>query len=368
MAQKTICGKGSCAEISGIITKISIKNALLVCDSSFPYLGIKDTVEQLPCELVKFDRFTSNPVYEDVCYGVELFRNGQCDAIIAVGGGSAIDVAKCIKLFSGMDRTRNYLEQDFKNTNIPILAVPTTAGTGSESTRHAVIYFNGQKQSVSHASIVPDYAILDSSVLKTLPIYQKKCTMMDALCQGIESWWSINSTEESVKDSEQTVSLITEELENYIFKNEEDSAEIIMRAANYSGRAIDITQTTAPHAMSYKLTSMYGLPHGHAVAICLPEVWRYMLDHPENCADNRGVEHLSSVFNEIAKCMKTASPKQAIDKFEELLHRLELSSPCSENKTEDLKILADSVNETRLKNNPVRIPKDDMKTIYDRII
>ena len=81
--------------------------------------------------------------------------------------------------------------------DIPFLAMPTTAGTGSEATRYAVIYYDGKKQSVTHDSVVPDVAILEPKVLKTLPLYQKKCTMMDALCQGIESWWSMNSTDES---------------------------------------------------------------------------------------------------------------------------------------------------------------------------
>lgn len=368
MAQKIIYGKGSCSEIGGIIANMGVKKVLLVCDSSFRFLNIKDTVDKLPCELVKFYGFMSNPLYEDVCKGVELFKNSKCEVIVAVGGGSAIDVAKCIKLFSGMSDDKNYLEQVYMDTRIPLIAVPTTAGTGSESTRHAVIYFKGQKQSISHVSIIPDYAILDSGVLKTLPIYQKKCTMLDALCQGIESWWSVNSTDESIEYSKRAVSLIAENLDRYIFDNDETAAEKIMLAANYSGRAINITQTTAPHAMSYKLTSMYHLPHGHAVAICLPGVWRYMLNHPENCIDRRGVEHLKNIFNDIAKCMKAESPKQAIDMFEELLNTLELGCPCSENRAKDLEILTDSVNETRLKNSPVMIPKDGIKEIYDRII
>lgn len=368
MAQKIISGKGSCSEIGEMIVSIGAKKAFLVCDSSFPYLTIKETVERIPCELVKFDAFTSNPLYIDVCNGVEIFRNSRCDAIIAVGGGSAIDVAKCIDLFSGMDPDKNYLEQDYKDTQVPLIAVPTTAGTGSESTQHAVIYFNGKKQSISHESIIPNYTILDSSVLKTLPIYQKKCTMMDALCQGIESWWSVNSTEESIEYSKKTISLITENLDSYLFENDENAAQNIMLASNYSGRAINITQTTAPHAMSYKLTSMYRLPHGHAVAICLPEVWMYMLDHPENCAERRGREYLGKVFNDIAKCMKTSSPELAIEKIKDLLNRLELVCPRSEKRAEDLEILTDSVNETRLKNSPVRIPKNGIKEMYDRII
>ena len=245
---------------------------LLVCDSSFPFINIKDEVERMEMPFVKFDQFMSNPLYEDVCKGVDLFNSEHCDTILAVGGGSSIDVAKCIKLYYKMHKDTLYLEQEYTDTGVKLIAIPTTAGTGSESTRYAVIYYDGKKQSVTHDSIIPDVAILEPNVLKTLPLYQKKCTMLDALCQGIESWWSINSTDDSKQYSKIAVETIIRWWREYIFENTDNSAEQIMLAANYAGRAICITQTTAPHAFSYKITSLYGLPHGHAVAVCLPEI------------------------------------------------------------------------------------------------
>ena len=95
------------------------------------------------------------------------------------------------------------------------------------------MYYEDSKQTVTHDSILPDYALLEPSVLKTLPLYQKKCTMMDALCQGIESWWSVNSTEESYEYSRKTIELIMKNWESYIFENDSDAAEKIMLGANY---------------------------------------------------------------------------------------------------------------------------------------
>ena len=160
----------------------SFSKAMLVCDSSYPYLNIKDRIEQLDIPMVKFSDFTSNPLYEDVCKGVDLFNSQKCDVLIAVGGGSTIDVAKCIKLFCKLPKDKLYLDQEFQDSGINLFAIPTTAGTGSESTRYAVIYYEGKKQSITHDSIVPDIAVLEPVVLKTLPLYQKKCTMLDALC------------------------------------------------------------------------------------------------------------------------------------------------------------------------------------------
>lgn len=342
---------------------------LLVCDESFQYLCIKDEIiDSLEIPYVIFSDFTSNPLYEDVCKGVKLFRSEKCDTILAVGGGSTIDVAKCIKLFCQMDDKSLYLNQEYRDTGVKLIAIPSTAGTGSESTRYAVIYYQGKKQSITHDSIIPDVAILDHKVLKSLPVYQKKCTMMDALCQGIESWWSINSTERSKALSQKAVEEIMHWWHEYIFENTDESAKHIMYAANLAGQAICITQTTAPHAFSYKLTSMYKLPHGHAVAICLPQIWEYMDSNNDKCIDSRGNAYLTGVFNNIAKAMGCQSPIQAISKFREMMKEIEMDYPVSNNIYTDIVSLSSSVNPIRLKNNPVELNLNSIESIYRNVI
>lgn len=345
------------------------RKVLLVCDSSFPYLTIKGEIEAMKVPYVAFDQFTPNPLYEDVCKGVELFRSERCDTILAVGGGSSIDVAKCIKLYCRMSSDKLYLEQEYKDTGVKLIAVPTTAGTGSESTRYAVIYYDGKKQSVTHNSIIPNVAILEPRVLKTLPLYQKKCTMMDALCQGIESWWSVNSTDESKDYSRQAVETIMRWWREYVFDNTDEAAAQIMTAANDAGRAICITQTTAPHAFSYKITSMYGLPHGHAVAVCLPEIWQYMIKHTGRCVDKRGEAYLVSTFDDIAHALGAASPEEAIGLLKSMMDVLEMGSPVSgASRVDEIQILSSSVNPVRLKNNPVELDMKAAHTLYDTII
>ena len=341
---------------------------LLVCDSSFPFLSIKNDIERMEVPYVTFDQFTPNPLYEDVCKGVDLFQSAQCDTILAVGGGSSLDVAKCIKLYCQMDKDILYLEQEYKDTGVRLIAIPTTAGTGSESTRYAVIYYDGNKQSVTHDSIIPDVAILEPRVLKTLPVYQKKCTMMDALCQGIESWWSVNSTDESKLLSKEAVETIMHWWHEYIFENTVASAEAIMHAANLAGQAICITQTTAPHAFSYKITSLYKLPHGHAVAVCLPEIWQYMISNLNKCIDYRGDDYLMYIFAQISKSMGCENQQQAIAVFREMMKEMELSNPMTDNRENDVIALSNSVNPVRLKNNPILIDAFTAATLYNRIL
>jgi alcohol dehydrogenase class IV len=350
--------------IEFVLKKIGSQNYMLVCDSSFPFLPIKDMFHTD----VVFNQFTSNPLYEDVCKGVELFNANHCDTIVAVGGGSTMDVAKCIKLYCKMDSAKNYLQQEFTDSGVPLIAVPTTAGTGSESTRYAVIYFEEKKQSVTHNSIIPNYAILEPKLLKSLPLYQKKCTMLDALCQGIESLWSVNSTDESMIFSKIAIQMIMDHWHGYIEENNDEDAEYIMQAANYAGRAINITQTTAAHAMSYKLTSMYGLPHGHAVALCLPGVWMYMLEHPEKCIDPRGEDHLDFIFEWLGQLMHCDSPEKGLMMFRAIMFSLDMPQPQSKNREEELDILTRSVNPERLRNNPVELDEKTIYAIYDRIL
>lgn len=347
----------------------------VVCDSSFPFLNIKSDIESMGKPHVLFSDFTPNPLYEQVCKGIDLFQITKCDSILAVGGGSAIDVAKCIKLAVLAKEGNASLipplvstRVECEGSKIPFIAIPTTAGTGSESTHNAVMYYEGAKQTVTNDGVLPDYAILEPSALKSLPLYQKKCTMMDALCQGIESWWSVNSTEESYEYSRKTIELIMANWRKYIFDNDDEAAAQIMLAANYGGRAINITQTTAAHAFSYKITSLYKLPHGHAVAVCLPVIWEYMLGNMDMCIDSRGQEYLADIFTQIAKAMGCNTPADVVSKYRQMMAEMDLRNPVAGNKEEELEVLSTSVNPVRLKNNPIGIETAEAYNLYDIII
>ena len=359
-------------KLSEILNESNIEKLFIVTGAnSYKSLNFKDIIERLAIERVYFTDFTPNPKYEQICKGIDLFKSEGCDAILAIGGGSPMDVAKCIKLAVLADDGINAIIPPMVNKNvvidgnkIPFIAIPTTAGTGSESTHNAVMYYEGTKQTVTNDGILPYYAILEPSVLKTLPLYQKKCTMMDALCQGIESWWSVNSTDESKEYSKKAVELITQKWEKYIFGNDDEAAANIMLGANYSGRAINIAQTTAAHAMSYKITSLYGLPHGHAVAVCLPEIWEYMVDNMDKCRDPRGKEYLDDIFRQISLSMGCIDVMDAIGKFRNILLKCRINMDGKELDDELLSLLANSVNPIRLKNNPVQIMRDAINNIY----
>ena len=367
--QQILTAGGNYRELDSYIQGNGLRTILLVCDSAFPYLQISKYFSvlesRLAVRLVRFDNFQSNPLYESVVEGVEIFRRECCDSIIAVGGGSAMDVAKCIKLYSNMDTKLNYLKQPIIPNDVKLIAVPTTAGTGSEATRYAVIYYEGQKQSVTDDSCIPSAVLMDAAVLKTLPEYQRKSTMLDALCHAIESFWSVNSTEESKFFSRKAIQSILANMDEYL-KNEDCGNEEMLRAANMAGKAINITQTTAGHAMCYKLTSLYGIAHGHAAALCVARLWPYMIDHMERCTDPRGKEYLEGTFVEIAEAMGCKTIDEAILKFQVICRDFALFVPVA--KQEDYIVLREGVNPDRLKNNPVALDTEATENIYRQIL
>ncbi|MBQ8317379.1 MAG: phosphonoacetaldehyde reductase [Lachnospiraceae bacterium] len=367
--QKVLVADNDYVELDNYIQENGFKTVFLVCDDSLRFLRIKeyfDKVEKrLNIRLVYFSDFTPNPLYESVVKGVKLFNDEGCDAIFAVGGGSTMDVAKCIKLYSNMDHNVNYLKQDIIPNDIPLFAIPTTAGTGSEATRYAVIYYEGEKQSVADYSCIPSTVMMDATVLKTLPEYQKKVTMLDALCHAIESYWSVNSTEESKVYSREAIQLIMANKDSYLANQDEGNANML-KAANVAGKAINITQTTAGHAMCYKLTSLYGIAHGHAAALCLSKLWPYMVDNTDKCIDTRGKDYVQGIFRDIANAFGCNDAKDAVALFDDLLKELGFNNPKADEK--DYEILSSSVNPVRLKNNPIGLDYESINSLYRQIV
>lgn len=369
VSQKIINTNGDYKELDSFFKESGCKKIFLVCDPSIKFLMLDNYFEELENNLgimvLRFSDFQSNPLYESVVKGVSIFNATNCQMIVAVGGGSAMDVAKCIKLYSNMDPSINYLKQTIVPNNIPFLAIPTTAGTGSEATRFAVIYYNGAKQSVNDLSCIPTTVLFDSSAIKTLPEYQRKATMLDALCHSIESYWSVNSTEESKSYSDLAIKTIFVNYKKYL-ENEEVANSEMLKAAHFAGKAINITQTTAGHAMCYKLTSLYKIAHGHSAALCDVKLFPYMIAHTELCIDKRGADYLNKTFNQIANSMDCKTVEEAGKKLTAFVDSLGL--PKLDAKLSDLDELIHSVNPVRLKNNPVKLDEKSIEFLYRQIL
>lgn len=370
MTQYYIDSKYYKEEIRALLEQISVKNILLVCGKSFYNLPICSLIENLQRDrninITYYEDFSSNPKYEEVVQGVKVYCENGCDFILAVGGGSAIDVAKCIKLFATLKKDEDYLEQEIIENDIPLFAVPTTAGTGSEATQFAVIYVKGDKYSIEHESALPQYVLLYPDNLITLPDYQKKVTVCDALSHAVESYWSLHSSIKSRKLSEAALCLMLDHMEEYLEGNGDVCREM-MCASNLAGQAINITRTTAAHAMCYKLATLYHIPHGHAVMMCLPEVWEYMETKMDACIDERGQKYLCEILDSLAGCLRQKTQKAAIQFLKDVRSKLGLKLAKMVEEV-PISMMVESVNLKRLQNFPIALTKEDLYRIYQKIL
>jgi len=290
---------------------------------------------------------------------------------VSVGGGSAIDTAKCIHLFAACEPTGlegTYINAEAGEPGIPHLAVPTTAGTGSEATTFAVVYYKGAKYSIDYPEALPQYVAMAPYFLHGLPDYHKRATCLDALCQAIESYWSVNSTEESKNYARKAIPLFLDSYKTYVSSQDDAAADAMLEAAYKAGQAINISKTTAAHAMCYQLTSLYGLAHGHAAALCLPKVWRYMIEHLEKCIDKRGIDYLKQVFADLDEMLGFDSHIESIEWFEGLLEEMGMFPPAEGVQPSDITALKGSVNAQRLGNNPVGLDEEVIAQLYLEIV
>ena len=292
-----------------------------------------------------FTGFTPNPKLDDAENAVKYADN--CNVILAVGGGSAIDTAKYVKL---------------KSPDLPLIVIPTTAGSGSEATRFAVLYKDGRKLSITDDRIIPDAVMFDPELLKYLPEYHRKSSALDAMSHALESFWSVNANDKSREFSREALSSITGILEDYPYSY---NAERMLKSSYTAGRAINISQTTAGHAMCYKITSLYGIAHGQAAMMCNLKLLPWMYANIDKCIEPRGAVYLNKIFKELAGMFDCVDVTKLVERLNSIYDSLGFETPRTNE--EEIGLMTCSVNPVRLKNNPIMPDKNDIEMMYRQI-
>ena len=339
---------------------------LVTGKKSYTNSGSKEIIKNLEgsFEFIRFKDFQDNPNILDVEKGVNFFKENNCDCILAIGGGSSIDMAKLIKFFTPKIKPfiGKFNLQLLSNENIPLIAIPTTAGTGSEATQFAVLYVGLDKYSISDILLLPNHVAIISKLHFSQTKYQKAVSGLDAFSQAIESFWSVNSTDESREYSLQALKLIVPNLPKIVTEVEDISAYKNMALGAYlAGKAINIAKTTAPHAFSYYLTKRFNLPHGHAVAIFLPSFVDYNFYLNNNTTINYDYKN-DILFEELNKLLTSKSSSNSLTRRVELFI-LSLGIEIDINKLsiskKEIILALKSGNKQRLKNNPREFNFDD---------
>ena len=340
------------------------KKILLVTGKkSYSLSGAQEIIEKNLCKekVIHFFEFSVNPKLEEAVIGANYARQNGVTAIIAVGGGSVLDMAKLIKAFYCSHGNEVELAKGIlpvTDPRIPLIAIPTTAGSGSEATHFAVVYIGNDKYSLASDCLLADATILDGSLTTSGGKYLKTCNALDAISQAIESYWAAGSTKKSKQFAKTALILGWNTVQRFVLDDSSNvDRQTMMQVANLAGKAINISKTTAAHAWSYAFTSAIDVPHGHAVWLTLPAVFQaHLIANEGDVTDSRGINNHRKVIGELAgflELQNKVNVETSLNAFLETVgveHKMEnLGAGNIEIRSE----ISKKVNLERMKNNPV---------------
>ena len=273
---------GSLKEVPDVLKKKKCETVLIITDSGIHRLGLTTRLEKALTDsgisYILYDKTVANPTTDNVAEALWLYQNKGCQAIIGFGGGSSMDCAKAVgarvaKPHQSLAKMKGILKVHKK---LPLLiAVPTTAGTGSETTLAAVIVDSAtrHKYAINDFPLIPRYAVLDPKVTLSLPPFITATTGMDALTHAVEAYIGNSTTPGTRKNALDAVKLIFENLETaYADGANKEARRNMLRASYFAGCAFTKSYVGYVHAVAHSLGGQYNVPHGLANAVLLPYV------------------------------------------------------------------------------------------------
>ena len=371
-------GKGAREELAGEIQKRGFKKVFLVSDKSLVEAGVTAKVEEVlnkanvPYDL--YDEIKPNPTIKNVTDGVEACKNSGADLIVAVGGGSSIDTAKGISIvMTNPDRADIKSlngASDTVNRGMPIIALPTTAGTAAEVTINYVITDEDAevKMVCVDPNDIPILAIIDSELMASMPKSLAAATGMDALTHAVEGYITKAHNEMSDMFHMKAIKMIFKYLPAAVNEKDEKAIEMMGMAQYIAGMGFSNVGLGIVHSMAHQLGAVYDTPHGIANAMLLPTVMRFNGEDPATAQRFREIlmnigrpdaEHLNDqdVINTFVWMISELSKTVGID--------TKITDYGA--KEEDFEMLAEkAMNDPCKPGNPREVTKEDFIELYRR--
>ena len=333
---------------------------LLITSPSGIRHGIADDIAQLlPHKLVSiYSDVAPNPDTQQVAQCATLIKAKHIDFIIAIGGGSVIDLAKVVAITDELKHLDGiYSNGTLAPSRLPLIVLPTTAGTGSEVTNVAVIsdHITGQKKPMINDCFYPDVALIDPVLTYTLSPYMTACTGMDTLCHAIEAYWSKHHQPVSEILALDAIRLVFEHIQ-VVFQEPENivAREQMAMASLLAGLAFHATRTTASHAISYPLTSMFHIPHGEACALTID--YMFQLNAASGCIRTQKLAAALG-FHDVMACA------QQISMLKTALHLRKDLSDITITKHAYEQLVMECYNDT-MKNHPIPITTQQLNQLF----
>ncbi len=304
------------------------------------------------------------PEYKELRYLIEKINKFNPDVILAIGGGTIIDYAKLANVFSNKKKIiYNILKNNvfINSKKTKLIVIPTTAGSGSEATRFAVLYINKKKYSLESNFIIPDYIFLVPNIIINLSKKNKASSGFDSIAQSIECLFSKRSNKKSVKYSLLSLHYSLKYFISFIEKPTLANAKKMCLASYYSGKAINIAKTNLPHSLSYFFTSHLRIPHGQAVSLFFLKILKFYYSNINNFNKNSTI---NSRFKLLFRITKTENIHQLLFYLKTIIEKAKLTLTIKKLENNSfLRKVVKSINKERLNNCLVDPTKDDILNI-----
>lgn len=372
-AASIISGGGSALKLAGQCVALGVKHPLLVTDPGLVAIGLIEPVQSSLAEAglvpVMFDQVREDPPEETVLQAVQMGRNESVDGVIAVGGGSSMDVAKLAAVLLGGDQALSelYGVDQVTGGRLPLILVPTTAGTGSEVTPVAVITTGETtKAGVSSSILLPDVAVLDADLTLGLPPAITAMTGVDAMVHAIEAYTSKHKKNPlSDNLARRALQLLAGSIRTAVHDGGNRVARgNMLLGALLAGQAFANAPVAAVHALAYPLGGHYHIPHGLSNSLVLPSVLAFNAP----CASHLYAELAELVVGRPVPGSNDAKTAALIEALSQLIKDVNLPATLQEAKVaeSDLEMLArDAMLQQRLLiNNPRDVEYQDALSIY----
>ncbi len=365
-------GVGVIDRVPEVVRQYRAQRVLLVCGRrSFEASGAARILPGLAtvARVQRWSDFAANPDVADLRTGLALWREFQPDLVLGIGGGSPMDMAKLLCGFASLPEGGDLpaavaTGEPAAPRRTQLVLVPTTAGSGAEATHFAVVYVGQRKYSVAHPSLRPDLALLDPALSQSGAAYQRATSGLDAVTQAIESLWAVGATSASRAWARRALACLLPAIAPFVADADETAARAMTIGSHLAGRAIDLSKTTAAHALSYALTKRYGVSHGHAVGLTLGA---FLAAHDPAAAPRLrpGVDPAAhaAAMADIYHLLGVSDGRAARTRFEALMRQIGLPTSLSEvgvTTAAERVALAESVNPERLGNNPVDFTRSEL--------
>lgn len=364
--------EGAITELPRIVRELGPGRVLLVCGRrSFEASGASRVLPDLQdvASVHRWSEFAPNTDADDLARGLALVEQVDPDLVLGVGGGSAMDMAKLLAGYHGKATPSTVQDAiragDRIESRAPQLVLtPTTAGSGAETTHFAVVYIGHDKHSIAGPALLPDRIVLDPSLMSSGSAYQRASSGLDALCHAIESLWAVDATDDSRRDARTAMPILLDHLETFVADPCPASARGMSLGSHLAGRAIDVSKTTAAHALSYGITKRHGLSHGHAVGVTLgPFLAVHAEAATERLRPSVTPEEHAMLVREIFDAFGATSGDDAHARFRRLMERIDLDPQLCNDRSdaaEEFRVLAATVNTRRLGNDPLTFTTDQL--------